>query len=391
MRFDRILAGSVIAVGVGALLLVAFAAAPPAEESAARAGSTHVSSPDGAKALYEYLGRAGLTPSRVDTADLETPPGAALALVMVSLDDGEAAVLLDRVEDGLFLFVASGDPRDPLLASLGLPVSADGVAGRAQPAFPSNAVAGVKRVEVEGALRGIPGGDRGVLAGEGWIELLADDAGAVALARSVGAGAVIVVLDPTMVTNGGLPKAHNLRFADSALRTLAGESGRVVFDEFHHGFGVERTVGGWIDRAGLLPAVWLALLAIGADAWRRNRARVGPPRPMPQPERRAVREFVVSYAGLLRATGHRAWAVRAVEKTLRRRLHDELGIPLSAPPKEVFRRLTTRVPRAAARAYRALERASELGRVEAAPTDRELLEISRDVHEALSALHRRIG
>lgn len=389
MRSDRVIAGALVVLGVGALLAVGFVAAPPREEAAVRAGSTYVASPGGAKALFEYLARSGLEPSRVETADLETPDGAVLVLLRVHLGEAEAEALVRRIEDGLRVLIASGNPRDPLLAQLGLPVSADGAPGRAQPAFPSAAVEGVARVEVEGALRGIPGGDRGVLAGEGWAELLADDAGAIALARSVGAGEVIVVLDPSVFSNEGLARANNLRFADSSLRHLAGRSGKVVFDEFHHGFGVERTVAAWIDRAGLLPALWLALLALGIEGWRRNLARVGPPRPPPEPERRAVREFIASYAGLLQASGHRAWAVRALGRMLRRRLHDELGVPLAATPEDVFRRLTTRAPRAAARAYRALERASDLGREQAAPSDRELLDLSRDVHGALSSLHSR--
>ena len=39
-------------------------------------------------------------------------------------------------------------------------------------------------------------------------------------------------------------------------------------------------------------------------------------------------------------------AVRALEKTLRRRLKEDLGIPARTPPEEVFRRLTSRAPNA---------------------------------------------
>lgn len=386
-RADKWILGGVAALVFGGLLLIAIAAQPAADERAERIGSTRVATPGGAKALFEYLERAKLSPTRVETQDLSVPAGTALALIDVHLDEGEADVLVRRVEEGLMLFVASAAMDSPLFERLALEVRPDGAPGRAIAAWPSPAVRGVRRVEVEGNVRARLGGDG--LPGSGWVELLAEDAGAVAVSRRIGAGEVIVLLDPAVISNAGLAKAHNLRFADSALRHLAGASGAVAFDEFHHGYGVERTVTAWIARAGLLPATWLAVLALIVDALRRHHLRVGPPRPPPAPERRAVREFIASYAGLLRAAGHRRYAVRALERTLRRRLQDDLGIPVATPPAEVFRKLTTRAPAAAARAYRALERASDLARAPGAEvSDRDLLDLAQDVRLAEGALTR---
>lgn len=387
-RGDSWILGLVLVVGIGALLLIGLAAQPDDARRAERAGSTHVSTPGGAKALYEYLARAGLESRRVTSADLSVPPGAALVVLEASLEEPEIAALLERVEGGLPLLVASSRVDDPFWAAAGLPVAMDGVPGRTIPAFPSPAVREVERVETSTGLRAILG--RGG-AGDGWIELLADDAGAIAVSRRLGAGELVVLLDPAVLSNGGLAKAHNLRFADAAIRHLAGTSRTVVFDEYHHGFGVERTVIAWVARAGFLPAVWLAGLVLVMDAIRRNRVRVGPPRPPPEPERRAVREFIGSYAALLRSSRHHRWAVRALERSLRRRLNDVAGIPFHAPPAAVFKRLAVVAPSAAARAYRALERAAELGTPGAERTDRDLLDLARDVHGALAALDRRNG
>lgn len=386
-RADKFILGGVAALVFAGLLLIAIAAQPAADERAERTGSTRVATPGGTRALFEYLARAKLAPSRVETQDLAVPAGTALALVDVFLDEGEADVLARRVEEGLMLFVASDAIESPLFARLGLEVRPDGSPGRAIAAWPSPAVRGVRRVEVESNARARLGGDG--LPGSGWVELLAEDAGAVAVSRRIGAGEVIVLLDPSVISNAGLAKAHNLRFADSALRHLAGASGAVAFDEFHHGYGVERTVTAWLARAGLLPATWLAVFALVVDGLRRHRLRVGPPRPPPAPERRAVREFIASYAGLLRAAGHRRYAVRALERTLRRRLQDDLGIPPATAPVEVFERLTKRAPAAAARAYRALERAAELTRGGSEDvSDRDLLDLAQDVRLAEEALTR---
>lgn len=376
-----ILAGAA-AMTAASLLFVALASAPDETTRQVRAGSTHETTADGARALYEYLDKAGLHPATVETADLQTPPGAMLVVVAANLSEGEAATLKARVEkDGLHLVIASDDSMDPTFETFGVPVKADGGAGRAIPAWPSPMVRGVERAEVVSTLRAQPA--------SGWVELLADDAGAVAAARALGAGEVVLLLDPAALTNAGLPKANNLRFADAMFRHLAGPDGVIVFDEFHHGFGRERTVAGWFSRAGLLPALWLFAFLFGIDALRRHFARLGPPRPLPAPERRAVREFIAGHAGLLRAAGHRAWAARALTRSLRRRLHDELGIPPRMPPTDVFRRLAQRAPAAAARAYRALEKGAAAG---PSLTERELLDLARDVRlseHALSTIRRR--
>jgi len=388
-RIDRLVAVAVFGTLLAGVLLVSLAAQPARDERRQSAGSTFEAGTDGARALYEYLDRAGLHPSRVETADLVTPPGAALVILDAELEPGEVEDLLGRVRAGLSLFVASRNPDSELWDALDLEISTSGAPGRVGTAWPAADVQDVSRVEVETAARAVLGendDETGTMTGAGWVELLADDTGAAAVSRRLGAGEIVVLLDPTVVSNAGLPKGHNLRFADASLRRLSGDGGLLVFDEFHHGHGFERTVTGWLGRAGLLPAAWLTMAIIAIDALRRNRSRLGPPRPPPEPERRAVREFVGSYAGLLLASGHRAYAVRALERQLRRRLQDELGIPFHAAPADVFKLLAVRAPGAAARAYRALERASTLGASGADVGDRDLLDIARDVRAAESAL-----
>lgn len=376
-RADRWILGGVLGASVAAILLAGVASAPSRDAAPERAGSTHLAGGDGTRALFEYLDRAGFVPATVETGDLPVPDGGVLVLIDASIAEGEAETLAERVRGGLHLFVATRDGDDPIFKAFALPVDRSGTAGRLRTAWPSPAVRNVERVEVDSPLRAQPAA--------GFVELLADDAGAGAVDKHLGAGEIVLVLDASVVNNAGLARAHNLRFADSALRHLSGSTGAVVFDEYHHGYGVERTVAGWFSRAGLLPALWLFAFAFVADAFRRHTRRVGPARPPPQPERRAAREFIAGYAGLLRAAGHRGWAVRSLERTLRRRLHDDLGVPLAMPPVDVFRRLTTRAPQAAARAYRALERAGELS-TGARVGDRDLLDLARDVRAAERAL-----
>lgn len=385
---DRFVAAVVFAGLIIAVLLVSLAAQPARNERRQSAGSTLEAGTDGTRALYEYLERAGFSPSRVETADLATPPGAVLVVLDAQLGDSEVEDLLQRVRGGLALFVATRDPQSILFQALDLELKDSGAAGRVRAAWPAAAVRDVGRVEVDTPFRAVLGENddvSGTMTGAGWVELLADDAGAAAVSRGLGAGRIVVLVDPSVLSNTGLPKGHNLRFADSAFRDLS-PSKVVVFDEYHHGHGFERTMTGWLGRAGLLPAAWLAVAIIAIDSLRRNRSRLGPPRPPPEPERRAVREFVGSYAGLLAAAGHRAYAVRALDRQLRRRLQDELGVPFHTPPADVFKLLAVRAPNAAARAYRALERASALTQADARIGDRDLLDIARDVRAAEAAL-----
>lgn len=367
---DRMLLAAVLAAGVAGLILVGLAAAPEEQQNAIGNGSTFAAGPKGTGALYQYLERSGMHPQVLKTGDLAVPDGAALAMIDTPLSEPEAAVLLERVRGGLKVLVASGSENEALFNALSLPVNASGAPGRMLVAWPSAAVREVDRIEVEVPTRAQPAA--------GFVELMADDAGAGAVEKRLGAGELVILLDPAVVENGGLPRSHNLHFADSVLRHLAGPGGVVVFDEFHHGFGLERSVAGWFSRAGLTPALWIFGLAFGVEALRRFTTRVGPPRPSPVPERRAAREFIGGYSRLLRASGHRSWAVKALTKGLRRRLQDDFGIPAGVPPAAVFRLLAARAPQAAARAYRALERGDEIGAASKV-TDAELLDVARDV------------
>lgn len=152
--------------------------------------------------------------------------------------------------------------------------------------------------------------------------LWADTAGApLALdLRFAGGGRVLVLADGTYLSN------ESLRETDAGALVipwlLAGTPERIVFDEYHHGFGRNRSLwlaaGSWlISRPGgwaILQVCLAAAIALAVAA-----IRFGPARSVVERKRRSALEHLEALAtGLQRARGHAA-AIDLMIEGLRRR------------------------------------------------------------------------
>lgn len=144
----------------------------------------------------------------------------------------------------------------------------------------------------------------------GHVSLYADkDNGAVAVTYAIGKGHVIWLGGSVPLTNAGVQRTNNLEFLINA---LGSPPGRVLWDEYFHGYGksltdyIARTPVPWgLAQAGL---VFLAALF----AFSR---RSGPVRPLVEPTRLSPLEFIDTLGGLY----HSAHAVQAAVDVAYRR------------------------------------------------------------------------
>jgi hypothetical protein len=139
---------------------------------------------------------------------------------------------------------------------------------------------------------------------------------ALAVQISVGQGRIIAIADPTMVSNGALRRSDNSVWLVSLAAGWA--NGKILFDEYHHGFGDKRSTAE-LTRAFLMtPWGWCALQIAAAGllyafAYRRRFGRISEP---PMPERTSSLELVEARAGLLQAAAARGLAAELIVQNL---------------------------------------------------------------------------
>lgn len=199
--------------------------------------------------------------------------------------------------------------------------------------------------------------------------------GSMLVDYAYGRGRVVVMSDPYVVSNAGINRADNLFLAVN----LVGR-GRVLFDEFHQGYG-----GGGNEALAYFrgtPVVWLfaqgALVAL-ALVWTRGR-RFARPLPAPSVDRRSKLEFVSSMAELQQRARAYDLALENVYARTRRALARYGGLPPTAPPERIAERVASRSGRDRA-ALEALLRECEDACAGAPLAARRALELARKLRE----------
>jgi hypothetical protein len=166
-------------------------------------------------------------------------------------------------------------------------------------------------------------------------------AGSMLVDYAYGRGRVVVLSDPYVVSNAGLNRADNLFLAVN-LATGGRARGRVLFDEFHQGYGEGQNEVLAYFRG--TPVLWLfgqgALVAL-ALVWTRGR-RFARALPAPQVDRRSKLEFVASMAELQQRARAYDLALENIYARTRRALARYGGLPASAPPEQIAERVAAR-------------------------------------------------
>lgn len=304
------------------------------EETPESAGSSLSAGRRGTLALYRWLGRSGFDVRRVQGGEQFPPDADTLFMVDPNSDfpEGQAGSVREWVERGNTLVLAvsrrAGEPSTDLLGThpmlrelgIGLAVSTryTNTVAPAQPFFNNPPV---RQVTMPGAYHLELPTDATVLAST------RDDDGnrlpMVAMLR-VGEGQVFVFSSDYALSNDGIRDLDNGDFVYNIVQMAGGK--RVAFDEAHHGLSVDG------DLLALLtgnPWGWALIygaLLLGIYFWWSAR-RLGPPLPVPTPDRRRpTSDYVTSVASLFRRARKPGYAaeryLRFFKRTLSR--HAEL-------------------------------------------------------------------
>jgi hypothetical protein len=180
------------------------------------------------------------------------------------------------------------------------------------PAYPSAYAPGISRIAA--------GSGRLTVDGPAWVALYGDSIGATLVTRRYGRGEVVWLADVTPVSNDGISRADDARFAVR----LALEGGRpVYFDEYHHGLTSE--VGAW-TRLGLggQAALVLILAAVAVLLFARGR-RIGPAIERPGVPAARGGAYIAQLAELFRTAGARSEALAALEDGVSRAIARRYG------------------------------------------------------------------
>jgi hypothetical protein len=313
--------------------LAAFIALGPARslsDPSASSHSSHSSGPDGALALYRWLGALGYEVERLQYQAFAPDPAADLLIVLGPSERftrEEAEAVAAWVEEGGVLLAAEaragafGDAA-PLLAAFAVEVApAPGQPGLIemapvlQPAL-SAPLALRLRAETSAVLRlGRP--DAALLAGTAEAPVLAG--------LQVGAGYVYASSAAHPFSNEGLGAADNAALVLNILRRVP-PGGRIVFDEVHHGFISQPSL-----RALLFGTPWGWAILYAAATMAAYLAftgrRFGRPVPLrAEARRRSSAEYLESMAGLLRRGGKLSYVQAHFHSSFKRRLARAHGL-----------------------------------------------------------------
>jgi hypothetical protein len=324
---NRLTAGLATGVFLVLSLLLANLSTPQRGDSLLRRPSTFFTDPSGARALLLVLRE--FMPSAEQwhrPFQFLPPPGDAGTLFIAGpqrpLAEREAEALERWLQAGgqLVLLTANGWPMRPD-ASAGEIDNHDAEAnrkgedrtkqtflGRWEPALTwTKAENEMRTGQGSGASIVAPGITLGWRAGfrtTGKARVIATASNtALAIELPVGRGRIVAVADPTMASNGALRRSDNAVWLVGLLTGWS--AGRVLFDEYHHGFGQKR---GALELAqGFFSTAWgwcvLQLAAAGLIYVFVCRRRFGRVREPLAAERSSPLELIGARAGIFQAAG----------------------------------------------------------------------------------------
>jgi hypothetical protein len=154
-----------------------------------------------------------------------------------------------------------------------------------------------------------------------------------------GEGRFILVAAPALAMNKSLQVSDNAQFWLSLMTTVS-RSGPVAFDEFHHGFTSERSLGEFASRYRLHFAI--GQLAFGVVLWALSLKRFGRPRPPMAEFQTASTEALWAMARVYREGQHYAHASAVMLKHFTRELANHLGLSHHLEPHQVAAALMER-------------------------------------------------
>ncbi|NNJ10218.1 DUF4350 domain-containing protein [Chloroflexales bacterium ZM16-3] len=313
----------ILIVGALFLALAAFLALASTDSTEDHGATSHASSAGGTLALYRWLGELGYGVERLEYRDFALDAGADLLFVLAPAESyapADVDVVLRWVEAGGTLVVADNrrfGSSTALLRALDVSLAAapGGVIARAELAQP---VASADMITTQTGMV---------------FEVLPADAARIVGAASApvlvgvqrGAGYIYLSTALRPFTNAGLADAGSAALVLGLLRR-APTGGRLIFDEYHHGFVREPSLGGLLLGS---PWGWAVIYAgmVGAAYVVLSGRRFGRPAPLrEETARRSSAEYLESMAGLLRRGRKSGYLLAHYRTALKRRLARPYGV-----------------------------------------------------------------
>lgn len=322
-----LIAGLAVLSVFGALAGAAAAPAPPLDSGS--------DAPNGASALFRWLGALGYTVSDAVTDEYAVPAGTDLVFLLepAEMAPAEVETLASWVEDGgVLVFAGRFFGSVPLLSAFDVErrYAGDTAAALAPtlPLLTNPPVAAAVPFAADSYW------DAGF---DDFIPLAARPEGPVVIAFGRGSGWVVLSAATYPFTNAGLKEPG----AGAFVLNLAGQAppgGQVWFDEWHHG---RRPVvrgpagpGDWLRRTAPGRAVLYAAGTIFAWIALSGRAFGRPIKPQGERPRRAPLEFIDAIAGLNQRAGNRSALLAGYHRRLKRSLAARYRIDPALPDEE---------------------------------------------------------
>lgn len=154
-----------------------------------------------------------------------------------------------------------------------------------------------------------------------------------------GAGRIVVLSDPYIVTNSGIKLNDNLQLA---VNTLTAGRGLIAFDEYHQGKGItQNAFASYFAGTPVLVLAAQIVLVILLILWT-NARRFGRPLPLPHVDRRSSLEFVASMAELQERSRAYDLAIENIYTRTRRVLARYAGMDYNSSRSEIATRVAER-------------------------------------------------
>jgi hypothetical protein len=149
-----------------------------------------------------------------------------------------------------------------------------------------------------------------------------------------GAGRVLIVPDPSLLTQRGLSRQDNVLFLYNLAVLDAAPGGPVYFDEYHHGLRSGGGTWGYLryhDQQGsVLQLLLVALVAIWAVG-----IRLGPAVPRPRETRADAVDYAGAVARIYRRAGVRHVPARALVRDFLAKVSRRLRLRPTASPAQI--------------------------------------------------------
>lgn len=312
-------------------------------------------SPDGARALWLWLGELGYAVSDELFLTFRLPEEASICLMLepsTIVTDEEWEALDDWVESGgLLILAGDGLGMGIALRHYGFQLNELGdfaPVGNQSPLLRSPPVEGPLTWQTSTSLEPRTGD---------FVTLLAVEARPVVVTFTRGTGRVILSASAYPFSNAGLKESGNPALALNLVAS-ASRGGSVWFDEWHHGLRASQLEvtgpGNWLryTPAGR-SVVYTALMAFLFLVLQGQ--RFGPPVPVSKAtHRRAPLEYITALANLSRRAGHRQAVLRQNHHWLKRTLGKRYRLDPTLPDDEFVDQLSKYNPNLNAGALRGL-------------------------------------